>query len=166
MLMLYIDDILLARSNLGLLREIKDLISENFNTKDMGEHNLIIGIKIHCKRSFCHARALSKVLRINVFYQVQWKVALLVECLELKSKRKKLQVSCNERENLCCFSCIPQSCANMYPCKDLSPLDILEYNVLVELRYPDLDFCRMMFGHWKTHHGLCVLSCSCSCLMV
>ena len=82
MLMFYIYDILL-----GLLRETKDLISENFNKKDMGEHNLIIGIKIHFKRSFCQARALSKVLRMNIFYQVQWKVALLVECLLLKSTR-------------------------------------------------------------------------------
>ena len=52
-LVLYIDDILLATNDKGLLHEVKQFLSRNFDMKDMGEASYIIGIKIHRDRSRC-----------------------------------------------------------------------------------------------------------------
>ena len=45
-LVLYVDDLLIASSDLGLLRETKDFLSKNFEMKDMGEASFVIGIEI------------------------------------------------------------------------------------------------------------------------
>ena len=45
-LILYVDDILLANSDLGLLHTTKKFLSENFEMKDMGEATYVIGIEI------------------------------------------------------------------------------------------------------------------------
>ena len=45
------DDILLASSDLGLLRETNDQLSKNFQLVDMGEANYVIGIEILRDRS-------------------------------------------------------------------------------------------------------------------
>ena len=50
-LILYIDDILLATNDLGLLHETKKFLSENFEMKDMGEASYVIGIEIFRDRS-------------------------------------------------------------------------------------------------------------------
>ncbi|RVW72540.1 Retrovirus-related Pol polyprotein from transposon TNT 1-94 [Vitis vinifera] len=50
-LILYVDDILLASSDLGLLRETKEYLSKNFHMVDMGETNYVIGIEIFRDRS-------------------------------------------------------------------------------------------------------------------
>ena len=50
-LVLYVDDILLATNDKGLLREVKQFLSSNFDMKDMGEGSYVIGIKIHRDRS-------------------------------------------------------------------------------------------------------------------
>ena len=49
-LVLYVDDILLASNDKGLLREVKQFLSKNFEMKDMGEASYVIGIKIHRDR--------------------------------------------------------------------------------------------------------------------
>jgi len=49
-LVLYVDDILLATNDKGLLHEVKQFISKNFDMKDMGETFYVIGIKIHRDR--------------------------------------------------------------------------------------------------------------------
>ena len=41
------DDILLATNDKGLLHEVKQFLSKNFDMKDMGETSYVIGIKIH-----------------------------------------------------------------------------------------------------------------------
>ncbi|RVW32749.1 Retrovirus-related Pol polyprotein from transposon TNT 1-94 [Vitis vinifera] len=46
-LVLYVDDILLATNDKGLLHEVKQFLSKNFDVKDMGEASYVIGIKIH-----------------------------------------------------------------------------------------------------------------------
>ena len=46
-LSLYVDDILLAGNNLEYLITIKEWLSSNFETKDMGEATYILGVKIH-----------------------------------------------------------------------------------------------------------------------
>ena len=50
-LVLYVDDILLASNNLGLIRETKRFLSQNFDMKDIGEASYVLGIEIHRDRS-------------------------------------------------------------------------------------------------------------------
>ena len=45
-IILYVDDILLATSDLGILGETKDFLSKNFEMKDMGKAPYVIGIEI------------------------------------------------------------------------------------------------------------------------
>ena len=52
-IVLYVDDILLASNDKGLLCEVKQFLSKNFDMKDMGEASYVIGIKIHRDRSRC-----------------------------------------------------------------------------------------------------------------
>jgi len=49
-LILYVDDILLATNDLGLLYETKKFLSINFEMKDMGETSYVIGIEIFRNR--------------------------------------------------------------------------------------------------------------------
>ncbi|RVX13369.1 Retrovirus-related Pol polyprotein from transposon TNT 1-94 [Vitis vinifera] len=49
-LVLYVDDILLATNDKGLLHEVKQFLSKNFDMKDMGETSYVIDIKIHRDR--------------------------------------------------------------------------------------------------------------------
>jgi hypothetical protein len=50
-LVLYVDDILLASNSLDMLHESKRLLSHNFDMKDLGEASYVIGIEIHRDRS-------------------------------------------------------------------------------------------------------------------
>ena len=50
-LVLYVDDILLATNDLGLLRQTKEFLSKNFEMKDMGEASYVIRIEISRDRS-------------------------------------------------------------------------------------------------------------------
>ena len=50
-LVLYLDDILLATSDVGTLYKVKQFISMNFDKRDMGEASYVIDIKIHRERS-------------------------------------------------------------------------------------------------------------------
>jgi len=50
-IVLYVDDILLASSDLNMLFEIKRFSSKKFNMKDLGEASYVIGIEIHRDRS-------------------------------------------------------------------------------------------------------------------
>ena len=50
-LVLYVDDILLATNNKGLLCEVKQFLSRNFDMKNMDEASYVIDIKIHRERS-------------------------------------------------------------------------------------------------------------------
>ena len=45
-LILYVDDILLTTSDLGLFHETEKFLSSNFEMKDMGEVSYVIRIKI------------------------------------------------------------------------------------------------------------------------
>jgi hypothetical protein len=49
-LILYVDDILLASSDVSLLLETKRFLSLNFDMKDLGEASFVLGIKIHRDR--------------------------------------------------------------------------------------------------------------------
>ena len=50
-LVLYVDDILLATNDKGMMHRVKQFLSKNFDMKDMGEASYVIGIKIHRDRS-------------------------------------------------------------------------------------------------------------------
>ena len=50
-LVLYIDDILLAANDVGLLHNIKEVLFKNFKMKDMGEASYVIRIEIFYDRS-------------------------------------------------------------------------------------------------------------------
>ena len=58
-LILYVDDILLASRDLGLLHETKRMLSKNFDMKDLGEASFVQGIEIHRIRS-CRLLGLSQ----------------------------------------------------------------------------------------------------------
>ena len=45
-LVLYVDDILLIGNNLGVMSSIKVWLSSQFDMKDLGEANFILGIKL------------------------------------------------------------------------------------------------------------------------
>jgi capsid portal protein len=49
-LILYVDDILLASSDVNLLQEMKVFLSSNFDMKDLGEASFVLGIEIHQDR--------------------------------------------------------------------------------------------------------------------
>lgn len=46
-LVLYVDDILLAGNDIGLLYETKRFLSKKFEMKDLGDACFVLGIKIH-----------------------------------------------------------------------------------------------------------------------
>ena len=50
-LILYVDDILLASSDIGLLHETKKFLSKNFEMKDLGNAYFVLGIQILRDRS-------------------------------------------------------------------------------------------------------------------
>lgn len=50
-LILYVDDILLASSDVNLLLETKKFLSSNFDIKNLGEASFVLGIEIHRDRS-------------------------------------------------------------------------------------------------------------------
>ena len=43
-LILYVDDIVLASSDIGLLHETKKFLSKNFEMKDLGNASFVLGI--------------------------------------------------------------------------------------------------------------------------
>jgi hypothetical protein len=45
-LCIYVDDILILGTSLDVIKEIKDFLSNNFETKDLGEADVILSIKI------------------------------------------------------------------------------------------------------------------------
>jgi len=57
-LLLYVDDILLAFNNLGMLHETKDMATRSFDMKDLGKDSFVLRIEIHKDRS-CHTLKLS-----------------------------------------------------------------------------------------------------------
>ena len=63
-LVLYVDDILLASNDLGLLCETKQTLTRFFDMKDLGEASFVLGIEIHRDRSR-HTLGLSQKAYIN-----------------------------------------------------------------------------------------------------
>jgi hypothetical protein len=67
-LILYVDDILLASSDVSLLLETKRFLPSNFDMKDLGEASFVLGIEIHRDRrmgvlGLSHKAYIEKVLK-------------------------------------------------------------------------------------------------------
>ena len=43
---LYVDDILIFGTSLNVIKEVKDLLSNNFEMKDLGEADVILNVKM------------------------------------------------------------------------------------------------------------------------
>ena len=50
-MVLYVDDILLATNDIGMLHETKRFLSKKFERKDLGDASFVLGIQIHRDRS-------------------------------------------------------------------------------------------------------------------
>ena len=50
-LVLYVDDILLATNDIGMLHKTKKFLSKNFEMKDLGDASFVLGIQIHRDRT-------------------------------------------------------------------------------------------------------------------
>jgi len=46
-LILYVDDILLATNDIGILHKTNKFLSKNFEMKDLSDASLLLGIQIH-----------------------------------------------------------------------------------------------------------------------
>jgi hypothetical protein len=67
-LILYVDDILLASSDVNLLLQTKIFLSSNFDTKNLDEASFVLGIEIHRDRrkgvlGLSHKAYLEKVIK-------------------------------------------------------------------------------------------------------
>jgi hypothetical protein len=83
-LILYVDDILLARSDVNLLLETKKFLSSNFDMKDLGEPSFVLGIEIHRDRSkgvlgLSQKAYLEKVLKKYSMHMCKPSPALIVK---------------------------------------------------------------------------------------
>ena len=47
---MYVDDILLATNDIGMLHETKKFLSKKFEMKDLGDASFVLGIQIHRDR--------------------------------------------------------------------------------------------------------------------
>jgi hypothetical protein len=52
-LVLYVDDILLACGDKNMLHETKGFLSSNFDMKDLGDASYVLDIQIHRDRTKC-----------------------------------------------------------------------------------------------------------------
>ncbi|WVZ56227.1 hypothetical protein U9M48_006795 [Paspalum notatum var. saurae] len=65
-LVLYVDDILLASSDMDLLLETKSFLCSNYDMKDLGEASYVLGIQIHRDRNRCILGLSQKTYTENV----------------------------------------------------------------------------------------------------
>ena len=71
-LVLYVDDILLASSDVSLLLETKKFLSSKFDMKDLSEASFILGIEIHRDRSKGILGLSQKAYIENILKEIQY----------------------------------------------------------------------------------------------
>ena len=71
-LVLYVDDILLASSDVSLLLETKKFLSSKFDMKDLGEASFVLRIEIHRDRRKRGIRTVTKVIRRKNLKEIQY----------------------------------------------------------------------------------------------
>ncbi|KAL8153044.1 hypothetical protein V2J09_010804 [Rumex salicifolius] len=141
-LVLYVDDILLAANDMGLLYDIKKYLSKNFEMKDMGEASYVIGIEIFRNRSqgwlsLSQKGYINKVLER---YKMEKCSAGLVP-IQKGDKFSKMQCPRNELER--------------------KEMDRIPYaSVVGSLNYvqtctrPDISFAVGMLGRYQSNPGM------------
>jgi len=75
-LVLYVDDILLATNDIVLLHDVKKFLSNKFEMKDMGETSYVIGIEIFHERSQGVLGLSQKGYIKRCWRDLEWKVVL------------------------------------------------------------------------------------------
>jgi hypothetical protein len=55
-LCLYVDDILIFGTNLNVIKEVKEFLSQNFEMKDLGETDVILNIKLEREGDSLYAK--------------------------------------------------------------------------------------------------------------
>ncbi|CAI9756700.1 unnamed protein product [Fraxinus pennsylvanica] len=98
-LVLYIDDSLLASSDLGLFHETKKLFFGNFDMKDLGETSYVLGIEIYRDRNRDSLRLSQKVYIRHVLERFNMQNCTLGDVPIIKGDTfKKAQCPRNELE--------------------------------------------------------------------
>ena len=70
-LVLYVDDILLASSDVSLLLETKKFLSLKFDMKGLGEASFVLGIEIHRDRNKRGIRTITKGIHRKNLKEIQ-----------------------------------------------------------------------------------------------
>jgi len=86
-LILYVDDILLATNDIGILHETKKFLSKNFEMKDLSDASFVLGIQIHQDRSrgilgLSQRSYIDKVLKRFNMHECKSGDSLCVNCRE------------------------------------------------------------------------------------
>lgn len=98
-LVLYVDDILLASSDLGLLHETKKLLSANFKMKDLGEASFVLGIEMCSNRARGLLGLSQKAYIRRVLQMFEMQICILGDVPIIKwDKFNKTQCPRNELE--------------------------------------------------------------------
>ena len=71
-LVLYVDDILLASSDVNLLLETKKFLSSKFDMKDLGEASFVLGIEIHRDRRKRGIRTVTESIHRKSLKEIQY----------------------------------------------------------------------------------------------
>lgn len=87
-LILYVNDILLATNDFDMLHETKNFLSKNFEMKDMGEASYVIGIEYSEIDHVDCWDCLRKHILIKSWKDLEWKIVL--EVLSLSKKEISL----------------------------------------------------------------------------
>jgi len=104
-LVLYVDDILLASSDKNLFYETKGFLSSNFDMKDLGDASYVLGIEIHRDRSkgalgLSRKAYIEKVLKRYNMHKCSSTTALVAK----GDKFRQFQSPRNQLDSIC-FSC-------------------------------------------------------------
>ncbi|GJX63505.1 retrovirus-related pol polyprotein from transposon TNT 1-94 [Tanacetum coccineum] len=121
-LVLYVDDILLASNNIDLLHESKCFLSRNFDMKNLGEASYVIGIEIHRDRANRRLGLSQKAYIERILNRFQsnpgllhWKAAKKV--LRYLQRTKEYKLTYTRSDNL---EVIGYSDSDFAKCKDTS----------------------------------------------
>ena len=141
-LVLYVDDILLAANDIGMLHDIKKYLSKNFEMKDIGKASYVIGIEIFRDRSQGLLRLSQKgyINKILKRYRMD-KCSAGIVPIRKGDKYSKMQCLRNELER--------------------KEMERIPYALMVgNLNYvhtctrPDISFAVGMLGRYQSNSGM------------
>ena len=141
-LVLYVDDILLAANDMGMLHDVKKYLSKNFEMKDMGEASYVIGIEIFRDRSqgqlsLSQEGYINKILKR---YKME-KCSAGITPIQKGDKFSKMQCPKNELER-----------KEMERIPYASVVGSLNY--VQTCTQPDINFAIGMLGRYQSNPGM------------